>query len=487
MHNCADYSDGVAQVHLGDARFVLGLLPAESVQCCVTSPPYWGLRDYGLGSWQGGDPECSHATSTEGDPRRFTNGRGEGTAGDGTAGTSLTSWTYRDATPRRCTCGATRTGEGIGLEPTPEEWVAKLVAVFAAVRRVLRPDGTLWLNVGDAYGSGTRASRDYSKTTKHGYWNNPCINQRNPSPAKQLLMLPARLALALQADGWFLRSDIIWAKPNPMPESVTDRPTSSYEHMFLLTKSPRYFYDQEAIREESVVGDHPRNVRESMDSMVPGAPAHSGIRHQIPRSQTFARDGAVADHVLPGQSAAQHRRDHKLPQGWDTSVGGNGHHQPGRFKQDGHAEASAGGGDRWTGFNGRYFDEDWQPRQEQTSRNSRNVWTIATRPYPGAHFATFPEELARRCIAAGTKERDVVLDPFAGSGTTLAVAKRLNRDSIGIELQPDYLPLIVHRLEGVMAQMSLPLSMADAEMIGLPASTPRCKLAGHEGETAGSD
>jgi len=386
----ADYTDGVATVHIADALTMLRNLPAESIQCCVTSPPYWGLRDYGLG----------------------------------------------DA--------------GIGLEATLEEWVAKLVAVFAEVRRVLRLDGTLWLNVGDAYGSGTRASRDYSKTTKHGYWNNPGIDQRNPSPAKQLLMLPARLALALQADGWYLRSDIIWAKPNPMPESVTDRPTSSYEHVFLLTKSPRYFYDQEALRE--------------------------------PGSDTSRLHGPMRllEKVILG-------------------------------------------------------DQVWEAPQEGFTRNSRNVWTIATQPYPEAHFATFPEELARRCIVAGTSERGccpecgapwaretergallperpnfdgrrgllpkssargsfggdgrdragsrsqatttgwepackhtaepvpcVVLDPFAGSGTTLAVAKRLNMDSIGIELNPDYLPLIVRRLEDEMAQMSLSLEPSHA-------------------------
>ena len=382
------YTDGVARVYLGDAREVLRDLPDESVQCCVTSPPYWGLRDYGLGD------------------------------------------------------------RGIGLEPTVEEWVAKLVEVFREVRRVLRPDGTLWLNVGDSYA----ADRTYQvRDNKHiDVGNTRASRVPGGLKPKDLIGMPWKLAFALQADGWYLRSDIIWAKPNPMPESVTDRPTSAHEHIFLLSRRDRYYYNPNALREWSHVGDHPRNIREPLPSLVPGATAHSGIRHQIPRSQTFARDGAVADHILPGQSAAQHRRDHKPPAGWDFEA--HGREGMGRFKQDGH-------GRRHEGFNGRYFDANWRPVELDFTRNSRNVWTFATQPYREAHFATFPEELARRCIAAGTRERGMVLDPFAGSGTTLAVAKRLNRDGIGIELNPDYLPLIVRRLEGEIAQPCLPLQV----------------------------
>jgi DNA modification methylase len=172
----------------GDCRDVLKTLPEESVHCIVTSPPYWGLRDYGV------------------------------------------------------------PGQ-IGLEPDPDEWLAQMVQVFQEAGRVLRRDGTLWLNLGDAYGSGTRADRDCSSTTKHGYWNNPAIHKRLSSPAKQLLGLPWRVALALQANGWYLRQDIIWHKPNPMPESVTDRCTKAHEYLFLLAKSERYYYDADAIRE----------------------------------------------------------------------------------------------------------------------------------------------------------------------------------------------------------------------------------------------
>ncbi len=415
------FTDGIAKVYLGDALGVLRDLPDASVHCCVTSPPYWGLRDYGLGA------------------------------------------------------------EGIGLEPTPEEWLARLVEVFREVRRVLRPDGTLWLNVGDTYSAGKAKHPDASGGADLG-WSNE--QSRRTAKPKDLLMLPARLALALQADGWYLRSDIIYAKPNPMPESVRDRPTSAHEHVFLLSRSPRYFYDAEAIVEAGTT--------------------------TRPEQLAF---GERPDVGFPGR--VNDRRRAKPPAGWDLSVGQGGHTASGRFKHDARGERHEG------------VDDCWQPIEERIIRNARNVWTIATQGYPEAHFATMPEGLARRCISAGTSEYgccsecgaqwqrvvdrqyvnpgnrstngprsvdrahlehgsagykarlelrtstsgwapscrhqkaltrpSIVLDPFAGSGTTLAVAKALNRDSIGIELQPDYLPLIVRRLEGKSAQVVLPL------------------------------
>src|SRR6266542_4119594 len=234
------------EIRVGDVRDVLRTMEPESVQCVVTSPPYWGLRDYGTAKWEGGDPACEHSRQfiprRPEDPgiRRSTLGGGKGTTT-----IQATARAYRHACSN---CGAVRQDQQIGLEATPEEYVAVMVDVFREIRRVLRKDGTAWLNMGDSYGSGTRASRDYSKTTKHGYWNNPAIDKRIGSPAKQLLGTPWRVAFALQADGWYLRSDIIWAKPNPMPESVRDRPTKAHEYLFLLTKSERYFYDADAVR-----------------------------------------------------------------------------------------------------------------------------------------------------------------------------------------------------------------------------------------------
>jgi len=276
--------DGDVVLHLGDALDILCAMPVGSVDCVVTSPPYYGLRDYGV---------------------------------DGQ----------------------------IGLEDTPDAFIARLVDVFTEVRRVLADHGTCWVNMGDSYNSG-----------------------------KDLLMMPARVALALQADGWWLRSDIIWSKPNPMPESVRDRPTSAHEHIFLLTKGPRYYWDAEAVREPDG-----------------GRPSGNGFK-----------------------------REHRLSYG------------------------------------GRGDDDQWTPGG---GRNVRNVWTMATEPTPEAHFATFPTELVRRCLAAGCKPGGVVLDPFIGSGTTAKVARSMGLRAVGIDLNPEYLEIAAKRLN----QLSLLAPVVDVE------------------------
>ena len=273
----------------GDALRVLRTLPSESVQCCVTSPPYWGLRDYG------------HP-------------------------------------------------DQIGLERSPEEYVLKLVDVFKEVRRVLRPDGTLWVNMGDTY-SGSGRGGNSSAITGRGANASRGLRLPATGPSKQLLGIPWRVALALQSDGWYLRSCIVWHKPNPMPESVTDRPTNSHEYIFLLANSERYYYNAEAIAEPI---------------------------------STYERNRMRPPGVTP----------------------------------------------------------------KAATRNARSIWSITSKPYKGAHFATFPPALPRRCILAGSRPGDTVLDPFAGSGTTGAVARELGRSAILIELQPDYLPLIRDRVSG---------------------------------------
>jgi len=298
----------VIRVISGDCRAILPTLPDASVQCCVTSPPYYGLRDYGV---------------------------------DGQ----------------------------IGLEPTPDEYVAEMVAVFREVRRVLRDDGTLWLNIGDSYNN-FRPQMGPGQAV-HGR------DKLNGKPApksrmrgnvgykeKDLLGIPWLLAFALRADGWYLRSDIIWHKPNPMPESVRDRPTSAHEHVFLLTKSARYYYDTEAAQEEITSDRAPSRKAKA-----------TGVGHTVLRG-----------------------------------VG--------------------------TAYNG-----------EGATRNARNVWTIATQPYSGAHFATMPPDLAERCIKAGTKPGDTVLDPFGGAGTTGLVADRLGRHAVLIELNPAYQTLATDRVQ----------------------------------------
>ena len=273
-----------------------------------------------------------------------------------------------------------------------------MVEVFAAVRRVLRDDGVLWLNLGDTYatgggkvgecpGGGQQGERWKGNgrgvhTPEHSGKHGPVceamgpLTQPNRMPIaglkpKDLCMIPARVALALQADGWWLRSDVIWAKPNPMPESVTDRPTRSHEYLFLLTKSERYYYDAQAIAETAETAGQPI----------------------------------------------------KMADGWDTGEGGHG-----SFHRNGREKGKTNG------------------VVQATTRNARSVWTIATQPYPQAHFATFPVELARRCILAGSKPGDTVLDPFGGSGTVAQVATGNGRNSIYIDLNPKYLELARQRI-----------------------------------------
>jgi DNA modification methylase len=283
------YADDWLTVYGGDCREVLASMPADSVDCVVTSPPYWGLRDYGTATWEGGDAECGHGPDAETLERQ--NGR---------ASTLVGSTTHQKAAAiarHRCKCGAVRIDSQLGLERTPEEYVANMVAVFAEVRRVCKATATVWVNLGDSF-----------------------------LPGKQLAGIPWRVAFALQADGWYLRSDIIWSKPNPMPESVTDRPTKSHEYLFLLTKGARYYFDADAVREAHTwVDDRPRM-------------AYNGKGN--PEGRRLSGDAARL-----GNSPA--------------------------------------------------------------GRNIRSVWTIATRPYPGAHFAVFPPELPERCIKAGSSERGV--------------------------------------------------------------------------------
>ena len=316
-----------AIVHVGNVIDILPTLESGSVNCVVTSPPYWGLRDYG------------------------TDGQ-------------------------------------LGLEPTPEEYVANLVAVFREVWRVLRDDGTLWLNLGDSYANlrgGKEPGLYEDKRNDAATWQARVSILPPGLKPKDLVGIPWRVAFALQADGWYLRSDIIWSKPNPMPESVTDRPTKAHEYVFLLTKAARYYYDAEAVKEA-----HTKT----------GSPAHlTGGRGE----RAGTRDG------LRG-----------------TVVGRNRD-----FEQHGHQVGHSG---------------DAYPLN---GRNKRDVWTIATQPYPEAHFATYPEKLVEPCVLAGCPAGGTVLDPFAGSGTTGAVAKRLGRGFIGIELNPDYLGLCEERIAKV--------------------------------------
>lgn len=457
----------------GDCRAELAAMADKSVHCCVTSPPYFGLRDYGTGTWEGGDPGCEHIVG------EIRTGLGMAKLGERYRGGGHK---VSDPDPIRAanecpSCGAVRTDPQIGLEPTIEGYIAEMVALFRQIRRVLRDDGTVWLNLGDSYTTGTKAPRN--PTTIEGpdvpaSWSGRSQRERVGTPVglktKDLMMMPARVAIALQADGWYLRKDIIWFKPNPMPESVTDRPTSSHEHVFLLAKAERYFYDAEAVRETAVA--------KSLHDMTG---TESGNRVSNGNSQTFRGGGAYTS----GKA----------------------------FDNDGASERDSHG----------------HRANETGDRNLRDVWTIATHPFPEAHFATFPPDLVIPCIKAGTSETGacptcgapwvrtitkgepdlahqmacggdatgeyhgqstkghaaagvqdasalksrvlagmrkktygwqptcdcpeadpvqcVVLDPFGGAGTTGLVADRLGRSAILIELNPDYAEIARKRIK----------------------------------------
>jgi DNA modification methylase len=226
----------------GDCRQILPTLPEQSVHCCICSPPYWGLRDYGTGRWQGGSPDCVHDT---GGKRQIPQSKWSSTF------VSIASGGNRGAGRDCIRCGAVRLDAQIGLEPTPEEYVENLVQVFREVRRVLRDNGSLWLNLGDSYTSGGRKSRDPGRSTMHAAAIAGVPRPVTPERlrAKELVGIPWRVAFALQADGWLLRTEVIWHKPNACPESVRDRPTRCHEYLFLFAKQPHYYYDAAAIRE----------------------------------------------------------------------------------------------------------------------------------------------------------------------------------------------------------------------------------------------
>jgi site-specific DNA-methyltransferase (cytosine-N4-specific) len=353
------------QILTGDCRDILPTLEAGSVQCCVTSPPYWGLRDYGTAQWEGGDAGCEHLVPNS--YRTSTLGLAKGVASHESAmrHAEKTGHIYKALCGQ---CGARRIDSQLGLESTPEEYIEKMVAVFRAVWRVLRDDGTLWINLGDSYaGSSAIGWREGNLLKNGGNSNRDGIGRVPGLKPKDLCMMPARLALAMQADGWYLRSEIVWHKPNPMPESVTDRPTKAHEMIYLLAKRERYFYDAEAIREPQI--------------------------------------------------------------------------EPGRINHGGGYRHDASGASRC----GSGFPASGESLYNPAGRNKRTVWTVATQPYAEAHFATFPEEIPKLCILAGTKVGDTVLDPFAGSGTVGQVALELGRRAILIELNPAYVELALDR------------------------------------------
>lgn len=408
-------------VYNTDALSALAQIEDESVQCCVTSPPYWGLRDYGIepSIWDANDG-CEHVwgdtitvnATNHTDKRRWNhtrNGRDEEQPIE-----KRVAWlrTVVDQGNICQTCGAWR--GCFGLEPTPELYVHHSVNIFREVRRVLRGDGTLWLNLGDSYATGAGKVGEHPGGGKQGakyrgdHGRDPKSagigpqTQPNRMPiaglkSKDLVGIPWMVAFALRADGWYLRSDIIWSKPAPMPESVTDRPTKSHEYIFLLTKSQRYYYDHEAIKEPAVAthgsgNGYKRDARLSYGGR--GSDQPYTVRS---KRDSFKRENSKREQAIPGQSMGTHRPN-RAESEWDTQM-----------------------------------------------RNKRSVWTVNTRPFNDAHFATFPPELITPCVLAGCPREGVVLDVCAGSGTVGKVAIELGRKAVLIEPNPDYCKMIEQR------------------------------------------
>lgn len=381
------------------------------MQCVVTSPPYWGLRDYGTAKWDGGEPNCDHKVA--------------GQVQDNKAPGAIQTGQRPGVDSSRCRkCGARRIDQQIGLESTPEEYIAKMVEVFREVRRVLRDDGTLWINIGDSYAAspGQRKTTDAAgpkQLTNAGAQGAPSRSVEGLKP-KDLVGIPWMLAFALRADGWYLRQDIIWSKPNPMPESVRDRCTKAHEYIFLLTKSQRYYYDQEAILEPVSLGTYAR-LAQNVEAQIGSERANGGQKTNGNMKAVARGLGAKGKQADPSTTRSARGEAFGRGAGWRKL-------------------AAAGSGTK----NNSSFDEAMAVMPDK--RNKRSVWEIATQPYSEAHFATFPESLVEPCILAGSKPGDAVLDPFCGSGTTGAVALRYHRDFVGVELNPEYAELASKRI-----------------------------------------
>lgn len=397
------------QILTGDWIEQLRTLPDQSVHCCVCSPPYWGLRDYGTAKWEGGDPHCDHKVDSQSGAmkqKRSTLGPNRDGLSAENSYFKANDEVYRHSCGK---CGAVRIDRQLGLEKTPEEYVSKVVAGFREVRRVLRDDGTLWLNLGDCY-----AAAGYSNNKNTGGANREEGGKQKHTPLsglkpKDLVGIPWRVAFALQADGWYLRSDIIWHKPNPMPESVTDRPTKSHEYIFLLSKQERYYYDSEAIKEQSVSDHDSGNGFQSRQGGSEHLPMSGGVGTKEPWRCNGKLDKEGRNSRIHVSRDPAHEREY------------NGKHRTELEQSAGH-DSSFG-----------------------TLRNKRSVWTVATSPYKEAHFATFPPDLIKPCIMAGCPVGGTVLDPFFGSGTTGQAALELGRKCIGIELNPKYVELAKQR------------------------------------------
>lgn len=443
----------MTDLRIGDARLLIKEIPDDSIDLCISSPPYFGLRDYGTGEWTGGNPDCTHQPS--GSPK--VRGLASSTLGGGKRSTGHQQEPYAEVCRE---CGATREDAQMGLEASPDEFIAALVDLYREIRRALKPEGVCFINIGDSYFNYRPGFHDDDRP--HAFGGERNQSRGMPSDAnrskrgnkyegikdKDLIGIPWMLAFALRADGWYLRQEIIWRKPNPMPESVRDRCTKAHESLFLLTKSPRYHFDIDAPAwAELRIGDEDAN----------GFRGGSYVQSSIDNADMGHRD------------TIGNRKQRRVPAGWDRSEGAHSPYHPDDRSKD-----------------VEYTDDDGK-----THRNRRSVWTVASQPLelemceacdtiygkgeyrelkriniadagqPAkwrrrcrcgqhdawlSHFATYPPDLIEPCIDAACPKGGIVLDPFGGAGTTGLVADRLQRRSILFELNPKYAALARYRI-----------------------------------------
>ena len=386
------------KIKIGNCLDVLKKMPAKSIHTCVTSPPYWGLRDYG---------------------------------NDGQ----------------------------LGLEKTPKEFVDNLVKVFREVKRVLRDDGTLWLNLGDSYSSGGRTSttnqtvrgdKDYGVTR-------PAVC-KNIKP-KDLVGIPWKVAFALQEDGWYLRQDIIWNKPNPMPESVKDRCTKAHEYIFLLSKQPKYYFDNESIKDKSLTQNIQSNNQKlsKYKNFEEEKKYRQGIHHKrgenivisrpkLPSKKQFLdfiKSRTNANFLVENTNIKKTTIEH-----WFRNDDGFSFPKKDDWLKINDLVNDWSEEYNFINYALTYEETHFDTVVTNESKNKRSVWTVTTKPYKEAHFATYPPDLIEPCILAGCPKGGTVLDPFGGSGTTALVADRLGRDAIIIELNKEYAKIAEKRLIG---------------------------------------
>jgi DNA modification methylase len=424
------------RIYAGDCVKTMKTWPDAFVHCAITSPPYWGLRDYGTASWEGGNPDCDHKTG------RFERGglSAKQASNNGSSGDEARGDCER--------CGAKRIDAQLGLEKTPAEYIANMVEVFREVKRVLRDDGTLWLNIGDSYASGSKGSggqSDKQDTNAGSLYSDRKFDLDSCGlKAKDLVGIPWMLAFALRADGWYLRQDIIWAKPNPMPESVTDRYTKSHEYIFLLTKSERYFYDSEAIKEQTVGTEYDKTMRPR--DRLDGSPHLVDGRKQITAGATLGLGSEMRNKrsiwTVPTVAFADaHFATFPMKLIEPCILAGTSErgvcaacgapYERELLKT--HDTKSAKSDRPYTsGSSGRKLGADYR-RQMADNPVRTNGWTAT-------------------CSCNADVARPIVLDPFMGAGTVALAAATHSRNFIGTELNPEYIKIAERRIAGELAQ-----------------------------------